>query len=68
MDEEVLTVARVRRNLNEIRKSWRASQPDAPFYSRQKLLGGISAAGFAFRFVLSHHKHRAPPPKGAPPP
>ena len=59
MDEEsVPSVVEVRRNLNDIRKTWRASQPNTAFYSNFRLASGAPASHFAFRFVLSHHKQR----------
>lgn len=63
-----MNVVDVRRHLNEMRKLWRISSADAPFYASatldvtSDLPAPISASEFSFRFVKSHHRQR--PPRG----
>lgn len=56
-----LSVVDVRRHLNEMRKVWRGNRPAAPFYASTPLGdGSLTMSEFAFLFVQSHHRQRAP--------
>lgn len=59
-----MNVVDTRRHLNEMRKLWRSSGADTPFYCStildvaSELPAPISASEFSFRFVRSHHRQR----------
>lgn len=53
-----MTVVDTRRNLNEMRKMWRANTPSQPFCTSAKLSDGRTVSEFAFAFVCSHHRSR----------
>ena len=58
-EKSKMNVIEVRRNLNEMRKLWRTSGPEAPFYSSHLFNDSqLSIAEFSFRFVQSHHRQR----------
>lgn len=53
-----MTVAEVRRALQELRKKWKDSTEDDLFYPSDPLFNGLTVESFALMQVTGHHKKR----------
>lgn len=55
---EGLTVSRVRRGLDIMRKLWRERSTERPFFICRNVIDNYSMQQFAFKFVMGHHYKR----------
>jgi hypothetical protein len=55
---EGMTVSRVRRGLDAMRKQWRERSDERPFFICHTAVEHMSMQHFAFKFVMGHHYKR----------
>lgn len=53
-----ISVAEVRRGLDNMRRLWKTRSDSQPFFLSEMLFNGMNVQEFAFQFVMGHHHKR----------